>query len=170
MKPLTATLLISLLPAALPAGAGESIPPRKAGLWEIATEASMIPGQKMMAQRCVGPDGDGDVLDPGARERKKCTPPRISRAGSAYVTDMTCTVQGSTATIHGTVSGDFQNQYSGRIDTTYAPPLHGLSSSSMVIAARWLGPCPAGQKPGDTVLSTPGGRLNLKDVVRGLSH
>lgn len=163
---LCALSLLALAPLA--ALAADNLPPRKAGLWEITTEMSMLGGQKMLARRCIGPDGDGDLLDRSAKERKHCGEAKVSRKGAEFVTDVVCKVDESTATTHGVFSGDFQNQYVGHLDTTYAPPLRGIASSSMTLSARWAGACPPGQKPGDTELSMPGGRINLQEMMKGM--
>src|SRR5574338_174671 len=152
----------------LTALAADVLSSRKAGLWEISTEVSMLPGQKVLARRCIGPNGDGDLLDRSAKERKHCGEPKISRKGAEIVTDMVCKVQDSTATLHGVFSGDFQSHYAGRVDTAYSPPLHGLTSSSVNLSARWVSPCLPGQKPGDTEVSMPGGRINLQEIMKGL--
>jgi uncharacterized protein DUF3617 len=163
---LIALATLSLSPVA--ALATDSIPARKAGLWEINSEMSMMPGQKMSARRCIGPNGDGDLLDRSAQERKNCGEAKISRKGAEIITDVVCKVESSTATMHGVFSGDFQNHYAGRMDTTYAPPLRGMASSSMSLNARWVGPCAPGQKPGDTEMTMPGGRINLQEMMKNM--
>lgn len=164
LRPLLALAALSLAP--LLAQGADTIPARKPGLWEIDTEVSMVPGQKITARRCIGPNGDGDLLDRSAKERKKCGEARVTRNGQEVVTDMVCKVDASTATIHGVLRGDFQKQYAGRVDTTYAPPLHGMSSTSVSLDARWIGPCAPGQKPGDTEMTMMGGRINLQELMK----
>lgn len=158
---------VALALLALPtvaAMAAEPMPARKPGLWEMSSEMSMMPGQKMVARRCIGPGGDGDLLERNPREHKNCGEAKVSRKGAEVITEVVCKVEGATATTRATLSGDFQTQYGGRVDTRYAPPLHGMTNSTISIAARWLGPCAPGQKPGDTEMSTPGGRINLQDM------
>lgn len=168
MPPSRLIVLTLLALPTLAALAADSLPPRKAGLWEITTEMSMMPGQKLLARRCIGPNGDGDLLDRSARERKNCGEAKVTRKGTEFVTDVVCQVDQSTATLHGVFSGDFQSHYGGRMDTTYAPPLRGVSATSMTLSARWAGPCPPGQKPGDTEMSIPGGRINLQEMMKGM--
>jgi hypothetical protein len=36
---------------------------------------------------------------------------------------------------------------------TYSPPIMGMSSSRIAMDAKWLGPCKAGQKPGDMFMN-----------------
>jgi hypothetical protein len=38
----------------------------------------------------------------------------------------------------------------------------------MTLNARWAGPCLPGQKPGDTELSMPGGRINIQEMMKGM--
>lgn len=157
--------LLLLPPTAL---AIEGLPVSKPGLWEITTEMSMMPGQAMLVKRCVGPDGDADVLAQSTQGGKHCAPPQIRRQGAEIITDVVCKVENSTATTHGTLSGDFQSRYAGRMDTTYSPPLRGIASSTVNLSARWVGPCPPGQKPGETEMSMPGGRINLQELMKSL--
>lgn len=160
--------LAALCLTSLAALAADTIPARKPGLWEIDTEMSMMGGQKITARRCIGPNGDGDLLDRSAKERKKCSEAKVTRQGTQVITDMVCKVDSSTATIHGVLSGDFQKQYAGRVDTTYAPPLRGMSSTSLTLDARWIGPCAPGQKPGDTEMTMLGGRINLQELMKNM--
>ena len=66
-------------------------------------------------------------------------------------------------TSRSVASGDFESFY--RIDThvTYEPPLGGIKREDKdALEGRYVGPCLAGQKPGDSVV--PGmGTLNMQD-------
>lgn len=166
-SPRLATLVFFGL-ATLGTQAADPIPSRKPGLWEMSSEMSMMPGQKMVARRCMGPGNDKDLLDGNPQERKNCGEPVVSRKGSDMHTEIVCKVEGSTATTRAVFSGDFQKHYGGRVDTTYTPPLHGMSASTLTVSARWLGPCAPGQKPGDTEMSMPGGRINLQEMMKNM--
>jgi uncharacterized protein DUF3617 len=160
--------IIALL--ALPAAglAADPFPPRKPGLWEVSGDLPQMLGQQMTARRCIGPRGEGDPLARGAPELKDCNEPRVVRRGGELVVDMVCRVEGSRAMTHGVFSGDFQSRYAGRLDTTYAPPLRGVTTSSMNLEARRLGPCLPGQKPGETEMAMTGGAINLQDLLKNL--
>ena len=62
-------------------------------------------------------------------------------------------------------SGDFTSQYTGETTITYEPAVLGTSEQKMTISARWLGPCEAGQEPGDVIL--PGGmKMNIYSMEK----
>lgn len=166
LRLIVALAALPVLPA--PALAVEGLPVSKPGLWEITTELSMMPGQQMLVRRCVGPDGDADWLAKSTQPGKHCGAPKIIRKGGEIITEVVCKVENSTATTHGILSGDFQSHYAGRMDTTYAPPLRGVATSTVNLSARWAGPCPAGQKPGETEMSLPGGRINLQELMKSM--
>lgn len=159
-------LLLSLPAAAAPAS--DPFPPRKPGLWELKGNLPMLPGQQLTARRCIGPRGEGDPLAQGSPELKDCNEPRVTRRDGELLIDMVCRVEGSRASTRGVFTGDFENRYAGRLDTTYAPPLRGMASSSMNLAARRLGPCLPGQKPGETELAMDKGAINLQDLLKNL--
>lgn len=164
---LPALAFLLALPAA-GAPVSDPFPPRKPGLWELKGDLPMLPGQQVTARRCIGPRGEGDPLAQGSAELRDCNEPRVTRRGSELVVDMVCRVEGSRATSRGVFTGDFQNRYAGRLDTTYAPPLRGMTTSSTNLEARRLGPCLPGQKPGETEVAMSGGTLNLQDVLKNL--
>jgi hypothetical protein len=149
--------------------AAADLPKRKPGLWEIATEISMMPGQKMLARQCIDEHTDADLLARSSAQRAQCSPPQISRTGGGFVVDLSCKVQHSTATTHGVFTGSFETSYAGRLETTYAPPLHGMAATTTALEAKWVGPCAAGQKPGDTEVLMPGMRgLNLNEMLKNM--
>ena len=43
--------------------------------------------------------------------------------------------------------------------------MQGMSESNMTQEARWLGPCKAGQKPGDVIMPGMGG-VNINDMMK----
>ena len=47
--------------------------------------------------------------------------------------------------------------------STYSPPMMGRSEGTAIIEAKWVGPCKAGQKPGDVVLPN-GMKMNLLEM------
>ncbi|HEY7219560.1 MAG TPA: hypothetical protein VH985_14340, partial [Candidatus Binatia bacterium] len=49
-------------------------------------------------------------------------------------------------------TGRFDSSYKADIKSSYEPPMAGMKESSSMIEAKWLGPCKAGQKPGDIVM------------------
>lgn len=153
--------------AALAAAAGAADhdwPKRRPGLWEVRAAGLQAQGMPP-AQQCVGEHTDtyAQHLDRHAGDRGACTLGAFRRIGEAWVADSVCRDARTVVTSRAIATGDLDTEY--RIDTlvTYDPPLAGVRREDRdAVVARWLGPCPAGHRPGD--LLVPGlGTLNLVD-------
>jgi hypothetical protein len=84
------------------------------------------------------------------------------RAGGGYDIESVCDLgEAGTMTSKGTVTGDFDADYTVRMTITTkgaaAPQMNGVRTMSM--EARWMGPCPAGMQPGD--MTVAGMKMNL---------
>ena len=139
-------------------------PRRRPGLWEIRNAAGDNLGLPP-TQYCVGErtDTPENHLDRTAGEKGSCSIGLFRRVGISWVADSICKEPRSTVVSQSVATGDFQTQY--RIDTLvfYSPPLaNNKREDKEAVVARWLGPCPSGQRPGDLVV--PGmGVLNMGD-------
>lgn len=151
MSPLaTLALGATLLQAAAGAQAAD-MPKRKPGLWQIETTMAATSGIGPIKQ-CIDEKTDNFYQQLGEQRRDKCTESEIRNTGDKIVVHSVCKFGNSTATTDATFSGRFDSEYRGDIRVKYNPPMHGMSESAMTVAAKWLGPCSAGQKPGDMIL------------------
>ena len=151
----------------VPYGSGPGMldfPRRRPGLWEIRHSAGDNLG--MPASRyCVGDQTDTPTqhLDRTGGEKGSCSIGLFKRVGIDWMAESVCKESRSTVVSRSIASGDFQTTY--RIDTLvfYSPPLaNNKREDKEVVNARYLGPCPSGQRPGD--LNVPGmGVLNMGD-------
>ena len=147
-----------------PPGFALAFPRRKPGLWEIRNAASENLGMPPTSY-CVGAETDTAEhhLDRVAGEKGSCTIGPFKRVGISWVAESVCKDSRSVVVSQSIASGDFQTQY--RIDTLvfYSPPLaNNKREDKEAVVARYLGPCTAGQRPGDLVV--PGmGVLNMGD-------
>ena len=158
------TVVIAMIVAALPVAAlAADLPKRKSGLWEITTsEPGGPPGP--VAQRCIDQKLD-DMTRQLAAGALACTKQELRRDGDRYISDSVCKIGDSTATTQAVISGNFESTYQAEIQAKYSPPLMGMSEGRSVMNAKWLGPCRAGQRPGDIVM--PGGStINIYDAPR----
>lgn len=154
---------------ATPAAAVD-FPQRKPGLWQISmtSEGRNMPPQ--VSKQCTDAATDKDMITMTAGNKSDCSPMDIKQVGATYVTDMTCKFGETSMTSHAVVSGDFNSAYNVNIESKMSGqampggPPGGVSR--MTIAAKWLGPCEAGQKPGDIILSN-GMKMNIHDAPRG---
>lgn len=126
-------------------------PKRKPGLWQIETKMAAAPGMGPIKQ-CVDEKTDNFYQQLGAQHKDKCSESDIKNAGDRLLVHSVCKMGNSVATTDATFSGHFDSDYRGDIRVKYSPPVQGMSETSMTIAAKWLGPCEAGQKPGDVIL------------------
>ena len=148
------------------------LPTRKAGLWEVKMEFqghSNLPVQTM--QQCT--DAASDKLmtyNFAGSAQNNCSKQDISNAGGAIVIDSVCAFGGASSTTHAVVSGDFNSAYTVNVTSTRegGRPMPGAApggQTHMKIAAKWIGPCAAGQKPGDIVMSN-GMTMNVLDIQK----
>ena len=127
------------------------MPKRKPGLWQIETRMAAGPSMGAIKQ-CIDEKTDNFYQQLGEQHLDKCSESEIKNAGDRILVHSVCNMGGSIATTDAAFTGRFDSDYRGDIRVKYNPPMHGMSEASMSISAKWLGPCQAGQKPGDMIL------------------
>jgi Protein of unknown function (DUF3617) len=165
--------LTSALLASLPVSMvrADELPLRKPGLWEmkVVRVGSMIP--EMTLQHCTDETTDKEMSTAFAPMTKEvCSKRDVAKTATGYVSDSVCTVGGLSMTSHSDVTGDFDSAFTVK-STSHSEggPSIVPRDINMTVESKWLGPCKAGQKPGDIVM--PGGfKLNVKDAdkLKGL--
>jgi hypothetical protein len=139
------------------------LPKRKSGLWEMKTLMAGLPPQGPM-QMCVDQASD-NLMQERAKEKVNCPVMEVSHSAGKVLIHTICKQDGTTATSDAVITGDFENNYRNEMSITYTPPQHGMSSLKMTQEARWLGPCKAGQKPGDIMM--PGRpAMNMQEMMK----
>lgn len=138
-------------------------PKRKSGLWEMKMQMPGMPSQGPM-QMCVDQASD-NVMQDKAREKANCPVMDVNKSGNKITIHSVCKHEGSTVTSDAVITGDFDSNYRNDMVMRYNPPQHGMSEMKMVQEARWLGPCKAGQKPGDVIM--PGmPAVNMQEMMK----
>jgi hypothetical protein len=158
MRTIGATCLLTML-AGWPAAAAD-FPARKPGLWEMKMSfESRAPAQSI--QQCI--DAATDLIMQSSASNigsQNCSKRDVVKSGDTTTIDSVCSVAGRNATSHAVVTGSFDSAYT----MTVASKSDVGPGINMTIAAKWLGPCQADQKPGDLIL--PGGiKMNLRDMA-----
>ena len=162
----SASLLVCGLTAASLASSAlaADMPKRKSGLWEINTRMEGMPGMGPM-QQCIDQNTDDLMQQQAKKEKTSCSVMDIKPQGNKVTIHSVCKMEGSTATTDAVFIGAFESSYKGEMHTRFSPPMHGMSESKMSIDARWLGPCKAGQKPGDVTMPNMNG-MNLNEMMK----
>jgi hypothetical protein len=151
---------ISLAGSALAA----DMPKRKAGLWEINMHMEGMPNMGPM-QQCIDQNTDNLMQQKAKDHKQDCSVMESNTSGSKVTIHSVCKIEGSTATTDGVFDGAFDSGYRGTMKTRFTPPLQGMSESNMTQEARWLGPCKAGQKPGDVIMPNMGS-MNMNEMMK----
>jgi Protein of unknown function (DUF3617) len=156
------------------AASAAELPSRKPGLWDMTMtfEGRSVPPQAM--QHCV--DASTDKLmtaNFGNVTHEACAKRDIQNSGSTITVDSVCKFGAMTITSHAVVTGSFDSAYTIKVTSKREgapPPPPGAPAvsapsgeSTMAIAAKWLGPCKADQKPGDMIMSN-GMKVNINDM------
>jgi hypothetical protein len=166
-----AVIAVTLL-AAAPAFAID-LPTRKAGLWEMKMvfEGRSMPPMTM--RQCIDAATDKAMqaqYGSGGAAGATCSKQDFRNAGGSMTFDSICKNGASTMTTHGVITGSFDSAYTMKINSTRegGPPAPGMAAtgeSHMTIEAKHIGPCEAGQKPGDIMMGN-GMTMNVKDMQR----
>lgn len=148
-----ATIVVSAF--AQPSGA-EELPARKAGLWEITITSAQLP--KQIIKQCADEATDRQMMQMGmdlaaGKTGVQCAKNETTKQGGHYTIETDCMMGPMRLVSKAVFSGDFSSQYTGELSARYDPPLMGMSQSKTTMTAKWLGPCQAGQRPGDMIMS-----------------
>ena len=162
--------LLSLIIVFFAASAAQAaeLPARKAGLWQITMTMDKGGMPPQVIKQCVDAATDKKMNTmSGGMGREQCSKQEVRQVGSGIVVDSVCKTGPMTTTSHAVVSGDFNSAYNVQVDSKQegGPSIPGMPNGAMkmVIAAKWLGPCEAGQRPGDMIMGN-GFKMNINDM------
>lgn len=142
--------------------AEEQLPQRKPGLWEIRVGNGKVAGPPPTKQ-CIDAQTDAEMQAMGTEMSQMCTKRSLRREGDTYIANSECTLGPTKVKSHSETSGDFSSSYTVRVQSTFEPPLMGMKDTNTFMTATWVGPCAAGQAPGDIILSD-GMKMNIKSM------
>ena len=121
-------------------------------------------------QQCIDEKTD-DLMkkEMGENQKTQCSKNEMRKEGDKVVAESVCKLENSTATDPRRVYGSASTPPTK--STSRAPTsrrYEEMKEASSVIEAKWLGPCKAGQKPGDIVM--PGmPNINMDEMRKGAS-
>ena len=73
--------------------------------------------------------------------KKKWSTSEVRKEGSKWILSSVCKLGGATVNSNSTREFIGENAYRDDINSTYDPPLAGLSRTHLVTDNKWLGPC-----------------------------
>jgi hypothetical protein len=162
--------LFSIAAACVSPASAIDMPARKPGLWELKMD---FDGRKLPAQvmkQCTDAASD-KVMNSnfGGSAQAACSKQEMTKTANGMVIDSVCTFGDSTTTSHAVVTGSFDSAYTVTVSSTRegGPPIPGMpatGATNMTIQAKWLGPCAAGQRPGDVTMGN-GMTMNVLDIT-----
>jgi hypothetical protein len=160
---ITGATALLILAAAVPASAAE-LPSRKAGLWEVKTTFENRNGAGLAVQQCIDASTDQMMQSSaGPLATAACSKRDIQKSGNTVTIDSVCTLGGKTATSHAVITGSFDSAYTMTV-TSQSDALPG-GKMTLMMAAKWLGPCTADQKPGDMIMGN-GVKMNILEMQK----
>jgi len=138
------------------------MPARKAGQWELrmSFDNGAIPVQTL--RQCIDAATDKLMKSDFGSTQETCQKQEMSRSGAALIVDSVCTNAGISSTTHAVITGDFDSAYTMEITSKASG-----DETHMTIAAKWLGPCAADQRPGDMIMSN-GMKINVLDMKKSM--
>ncbi len=144
MRGCTLILLYFLMCLLTPAQADEFIG-RRPGLWQV-TVSFIMPNAPVVGKICLDADIAKNMLKDIGCERNV-----VDRNGSRIAIDAACNFNGRRFTTKALVTLTGDTAYHVDIAEHADPPIDGHSDEIITQDAKWLGPCPAGAKPGDMI-------------------
>ena len=139
---------------ALPAVARQQLPQRKPGLWETKSVGNE---GETLAKQCVGAGTDQSVV--GGLAAGACSKMLVTKTATGYSVETECTVGQIKASGSSVITGDFQTSVrtEGTTEISGMPGQAGPVERRLVVEAKRVGDCAAGQKPGDIIM--PDGKV-----------
>jgi Protein of unknown function (DUF3617) len=158
-----ATAFALVMVFALPALAAE-LPVRKPGLWEMETTLPNPKIPKQVIRQCVDAATD-EMMQSRAQSlgsKRDCSKRDVQKSAGSITIDSTCTVAGKTRSSHVVITGSFDSGYT---TTVTSQSEEAPEAKTIVITAKWIGPCAADQKPGDMIMAN-GMKMNIMDMQK----
>lgn len=139
------------------------LPARKPGLWQVDT--TVTSGHTVTMKQCIDAKTD-QIMQArfAALPQRNCSKHDVQKSADTITIDSVCSIAGRTTSGHTVITGSFDSSYTMELTSE----VKGIPTPRHVtMAAKWLGPCAAGEKPGDMVL--PNGKtVNIIDMERAV--
>ena len=166
-----ARLIVSI--AGLSAASGASFvayaadpPVLKSGLWEVTRASSQRDSQARLTMMCLD-----DSVQAAMREfsmgvaKEMCTQNERRVEGNRMTVKATCKLGPTTMKTESVMIFNGNSSYHTEGSASYDPPFMNMTEAKSTIDGKWVGPCKAGQAPGDIVTET-GEAINIKQMMK----
>lgn len=163
-----ATLWV-VLAVSIAAAQAQDVPQLRPGLWEMNRTGDAAPAEAGMNRMtlCLDRSLQNEMFRMGAGAMNgMCSRHEFHLSGKRGSGDFVCEIGGSRMHSTSTMVIDGDTAYRTEIHTTWDPPFMGRARSDTVLAARRLGPCLPGQRPGD-MTTAQGHKFNVRDALQG---
>ena len=159
MAALAATVLVTSARAAEP-------PVLKSGLWEVARPNPQQPGSKGVTTMCLDESVQALMREFGMGAAKNmCSQNERKVEGNRMIMSATCNLGQTTMKTQSVMTFDGNTAYHMEGSAIYDPPLPNMPKESRTsVDGKWVGPCKAGQQPGDVMLEN-GQTVNIKQMM-----
>jgi Protein of unknown function (DUF3617) len=146
------------------AASAAELPSRRAGLWSMSMKTP--DGRTVSMQQCVDAKTDAALQSMGGGlAQRACSKRAIQRSGDTITIDSVCAIAGRTQTGHTVITGNFNAGYT-MVLTIQA---ERMPTRTTTMAAKWMGPCAAGQKPGDVIMAN-GRTINILQMQNAMDR
>jgi Protein of unknown function (DUF3617) len=158
-------LAAALTVAAITPASALDFPPRRAGLWENTLHMDGMTRMIPTSQICIDAATDVKMMHYGMHMKASdCEAVSVTGSGNVRVVDSVCHLNGGTQKSHVMVNYMGDASYHMDMQTHFDPPMNGKAESHMTQDAKWMGPCPAGMKPGEMMIN--GMKINVLDSMQ----
>ena len=151
MKKILISVTVALF---LPVGTANALtaPELQEGLWSIHTRSVTNHGNKKNDAtytlcRNHAYDKEAESI---VKNMKGCTTVNESSVSGKFSSEMRCTVGNSVITTKGTGTVSNTSSHS-ESNATYTPAMYGMSDLAVTQDQKYVGSCPDGMRPGDTM-------------------
>jgi hypothetical protein len=135
-------------------------PARRAGLWNVTVNMESMKIPARTNKMCIDAATDAKLMKLGvASKEADCTSMKVSGSGNVRTVDSVCHFNGGTQKNHVVMTYAGDGAYHMDMRSQFSPPISGRSDSHIVQDGKWVGPCPAGMKPGDMMIN--GMKINM---------
>lgn len=158
-------IILGAVSAGAVAAAGAELPSRKPGLWDITMKFESGGQLTQAMQQCIDAATDKEMNALGqGMTRDACSKQDLKTVGGTMIIDSTCRIGGVTTSSRAEITGSFDRAYSMKLTSRNETPSPDVPAQTVMrLDAKWVGPCAAGQKPGDVIM--PGGmKVNVMDM------